>query len=228
MKKGEDLLKEELRRKKISVTDFLTDENINKILKTYKLIDINDLYINIGSNKLIIGSIINLIIKKELSKEELVLDKIQNREFKQQNIKSDIIVKGIDNIKINVSSCCDPVPGDNIMGYITKGNGISIHRLNCPNIRNTEERLIDVYWNNITEKKYNVDLLITTNNNKNILMDIISKTTNNNITVKSINTLNENTRYKLTILVENKQQLDKFISELKSIQSILEIERLMQ
>ena len=228
LKKGEDLLKEELRRKKISVTDFLTDENINKILKTYKLIDINDLYINIGSNKLIIGSIINLIIKKELSKEELVLDKIQNREFKQQNIKSDIIVKGIDNIKINVSSCCDPVPGDNIMGYITKGNGISIHRLNCPNIRNTEERLIDVYWNNITEKKYNVDLLITTNNNKNILMDIISKTTNNNITVKSINTLNENTRYKLTILVENKQQLDKFISELKSIQSILEIERLMQ
>ena len=228
LKKGEDLLKEELRRKKISVTDFLTDENINKILKTYKLIDINDLYINIGSNKLIIGSIINLIIKKELSKEELVLDRIQNREFKQQNIKSDIIVKGIDNIKINVSSCCDPVPGDNIMGYITKGNGISIHRLNCPNIRNTEERLIDVYWNNITEKKYNVDLLITTNNNKNILMDIISKTTNNNITVKSINTLNENTRYKLTILVENKQQLDKFISELKSIQSILEIERLMQ
>ena len=227
LKRGEELLKEELRRKKIPVADFLTDENINKILKAYKLKDINDLYINIGSNKLIIGSIINLIIKKELTKEELVLDKIQNREFKQQNIKSDIIVKGIDSIKINVSSCCDPVPGDEILGYITKGNGISVHRTNCPNIRNTEERLIDVYWNNKTEKKYNVDLVIT-NNNKNILMDIISKAVNHNITVKAVNTLNENTRYKLTILVENKGQLDKFISELKSIQSILEIERLMQ
>ena len=114
------------------------------------------------------------------------------------------------------------------MGYITKGNGISVHRDNCPNIRNTEERLIDVHWNESTIKKYPVDLLITTNNNKNILLDIISKTTNNNISVSSVNTLKENTRYKLTILVENKSNLDKFISDLKSISNILNIERLIQ
>ena len=114
------------------------------------------------------------------------------------------------------------------MGYITKGNGISIHRENCPNIRNTEERLIEVYWNQKTSKKYKVDLLITTNNAKNILMDIISKTTNNNITVISVNTLSENIKYKLQILVENKQTLDKFINDLKSLQNIISIERLMQ
>jgi GTP pyrophosphokinase len=228
LKKGEEILKDELKRKKIPLTEFITEENISKILNTYKLKTIDDLYINIGSNKLLIGSIINLVIKKEISKEELVLDKIQNREIKQENVKSDIIVEGIDNIKINIASCCDPVPGDNIMGYITKGNGISVHRDNCPNIRNTEERLIDVQWNESTIKKYPVDLLITTNNNKNILLDIISKTTNNNISVSSVNTLKENTRYKLTILVENKSNLDKFISDLKSISNILNIERLIQ
>ena len=228
LKKGEETLKEELRRKKIPINEFITEQNIEKILNTYKLKNIEEMYINIGSNKLLTGSIINLIIKKELTKEELVLDKIQNREIKKQNTQSDIIVKGIDKIKINISSCCDPIPGDEIMGYITKGNGISVHRNNCPNIRNTEERLIEVYWNNTIEKKYNVDLLITANNNKGILMDIISKTTNNEIVVKSINTLNENTRYKLSILVENKQKLDKFISELKNIQNILSIERLIQ
>lgn len=228
LKKGEEILKDELKRKKIPLTEFITEENISKILNTYKLKTIDDLYINIGSNKLLIGSIINLVIKKEISKEELVLDKIQNREIKQENVKSDIIVEGIDNIKINIASCCDPVPGDNIMGYITKGNGISVHRDNCPNIRNTEERLIDVHWNESTIKKYPVDLLLTTNNNKNILLDIISKTTNNNISVSSVNTLKENTRYKLTILVENKSNLDKFISDLKSISNILNIERLIQ
>ena len=228
IKKGEELLKEELKRKKITINDFITEKNVEKILKTYKLKDVNELYISIGSSKLLIGSIINLIIKKEQTKEELVLDKIQNREIKKETIENDIIVKGIDNIKINISSCCDPIPGDNIMGYITKGNGISIHRDTCPNIRNTEERIIEVEWNKKTTKKYMVDLLINASNNKNILVNIVSKTTNNNITVISINTLNENTRYKLTILVENKQTLDKFISDIKSIQNILTVERLMQ
>ena len=83
-------------------------------------------------------------------------------------------------------------------------------------------------WNKIQNKKYPVDLLVTTNSTSNILVEIIAKTTNNNITVKSINTLNENTRYKLTLLVENKQTLDKYISELKSIENILDIERLIQ
>lgn len=228
LKKGEEILKEELKRKKIPLNEFITEKNIDKILKTYKLKDINELYINIGSNKLLIGSIINLIIKKEQTKEEIVLDKIQNREIKETEFKTDVDVEGISNIKVNIASCCDPVPGDEIMGYITKGNGISIHRSNCPNIRNTEERLIDVRWNKIQNKKYPVDLLVTTNSTSNILVEIIAKTTNNNITVKSINTLNENTRYKLTLLVENKQTLDKYISELKSIENILDIERLIQ
>lgn len=227
-KKGEEILKEELRRKKISITSFLTEENISKILNTYKLKDLDDLYINIGNNKLLTGSIINTIIKEEKTKEEIVLDKIQNKNITEQNIKQDIIVEGIDNIKVTIASCCNPIPGDEILGYITKGNGISIHRNNCPNVRNTEERIINVHWNDSITKKYPVDLLITVNNNKNILVEIISKTTNNNIIVNSINTVNENSRYKLTILVEKKESLTKFINDLNSIQNIQSIERLIK
>ena len=228
LKKGEEILKEELRRKKIPILEFLTDENISKILNTYKLKDLDDLYINIGNNKLIVGSIINIVIKKEQTKEEIVLDKIQNKKIKEQNIKKDIIVEGIDNIKVSIASCCDPIPGDEILGYITKGNGISIHRNTCPNIRNSEERIINVHWNVETTKKYQVDLLITANSSKNLLVNIISQTTNNNIAVSSINTLNENTRYKITVSVENKQILEKFINDLKTIQGIQNIERLVK
>ena len=228
LKKGEEILKDELRRKKIPITSFITDENITKILNTYKLKDINELYINIGSNKLLTGSIINLIIKDEKTKEEIVLDKIQNKNIKELNIKQDIIVEGIDNIKVTIASCCDPIPGDEILGYITKGNGISIHRNNCPNVRNIEQRIINVNWNEKIEKKYPVDLLITAQNSNNILVEIISKTTNNNIIVSSVNTLSENTRYKLTILVENKEKLNKFINDLNTIQEIQTVERLIK
>lgn len=227
-KKGEEILKEELRRKKISITTFLTDENIQKILNNYKLKDLDELYINIGNNKLITGSIINIIIKEEKTKEEVVLDKIQNKTIKQINVKQDIIVEGIENIKTNIASCCNPIPGENILGYITKGNGISIHRETCPNVRNTEERIINVHWNNETSKKYPTELLITANKTENILVEIISKTTNNNIVVSSINTLSENSRYKLSILVENIESLNKFINDLNTITSIQTIERLIK
>lgn len=228
LKKGEELLKEEIKRKKISLNAFFQDENIKKILDTYKLKTIEELYINIGSNKILIGNIINNLTKKEQTKEELALEKIQNKEIEKQNIKSDIIVEGIDNVKINISSCCNPIPQDQILGYITKGNGISIHRKNCPNIRNSEERIINVEWNKQTTKKYPINLLITANNNKNILIEIIAKTTTSNIIVNSINMLNENTRYKLTILVEDKNKLDKFMTDIKNIQSVQKVERLMQ
>ena len=227
-KKGEEILKEELRRKKISITTFLTDENIQKILNNYKLKDLDELYINIGNNKLITGSIINIIIKEEKTKEEVVLDKIQNKTIKQINVKQDIIVEGIENIKTNIASCCNPIPGESILGYITKGNGISIHRETCPNVRNTEERIINVHWNNETSKKYPTELLITANKTDNILVEIISKTTNNNIVVSSINTLSENSRYKLSILVENIESLNKFINDLNTITSIQTIERLIK
>ena len=227
-KKGEEILKDELRRKKISILEFLTEENIQKILNTYKLKDLDELYICIGNNKLITGSIINIIIKEEKTKEEVVLDKIQNKTVREINSKQDIIVEGIDNIKVTIASCCEPVPGEKILGYITKGNGISIHRETCPNIRNTEERIINVRWNEETSKRYPVDLLITANKTDNILVEIISKTTNNNIIVSSINTLSENSRYKLSILVENIYSLNKFINDLNSITSIETIERLIK
>lgn len=228
LKKGEEILKEELKRKKITLSNFLTEKNINKILSNLKLQSIEELYINIGSNKIQANSVINIITKEELTKEELVLNKIQNKEIKVDNIKQDVIVKGIDNIKITIAACCNPIPQDEIMGYITKGNGISIHRETCPNIKNTEERLIEVYWNEKTTKKYNVELLIETNNKKNILMDIISKTTSNNISVLSINMLNENIRYKLTIQVEDKKTLDKFIKDLENIKTLKKVERLIK
>ena len=230
LKKGESLLKEELRRRKIVMNEFFDDDNINKVLKELKYNDIDELYTNIGSNKLTPTQAINVIYNENKTKEELILSKASRGVTINTSAKNDIIVKGIDDIKVNIASCCKPIPGDRIVGYITKGNGISVHRLVCPNVNELEERIIEVEWNETISKKYPTTILVHANENKNILLDIISKTSNSDITVQSINTLatTENYLYEITVVVSNKDRLIKFMNEISSINNIIDVERLIK
>ena len=228
-KRGEESLLKELRKRKIVFNEFLSDLNIEKILNEYKYKNIEELYINLGSNRLAIGSVINLILD-DSSKEDTILRKKQVKNVDLSEIKDDIIVEGIDHVKVNVASCCKPVPGDHIVGYITKGYGITVHRAVCPNVKEVEERIIDVHWNKITEKKYPTTLLIRTQKIDNMLLDIISKTSNQNILVQSVNTYvhHDDVTYDLTILVIDKEDLDKFVRDVESISQVYEIERVVK
>lgn len=231
LKIGEDLLDKEIKKRKIANNVIFADEPLDLILKTYKLEDLDELYINIGSNKISPSSILNLILEKGETKEDLILKKMSNN----QNITpikplDDIIVEGIDKVRVNIASCCKPIPGDNIMGYITKGNGISVHRNICPNIASSKERVIDVKWNENIIKKYNTVLLIESLEDKNLLMDIVSKTSQNDISVLGIRKLssNEVNLYELTLEVYNLHKLELFISELKTLSNILKVERMIK
>ena len=139
-------------------------------------------------------------------------------------------MEGIDDIKLNVALCCKPIPGDRIVGYITKGNGISIHRSICPNISDELERLIDVSWNSDIKNKYSTNILVHALNNKNVLIDLISKTSSSDITVQSINTLDSKDEflYEITILVENLEKLTKFINDLETLPNITFVERIIK
>ena len=229
LKKGEEILNKELRRNKISNVDFYKDENLDKIFKELKIDNINDLYINIGSGKYTPISVIHIITEEEKTKEEIILDKISSTKATAKTSNSDINVEGIENIKVNLASCCKPIPGDRIVGYITKGNGISVHRSVCPNISESE-RLIDVSWNEIKDKKYSTNLLISATDNKNVLIDIISKTSSSEVIIQSINTINtsEDFLFDITILVPNKEKLVKFMNDLSAIKNIKNVERLIK
>ena len=129
-------------------------------------------------------------------------------------------------IKVSLSNCCKPIPGDNIIGYITKGSGITVHRSNCKNILDLDERLINVKWNEDLSKKFPTDIMIYTNTNDNLL-DIITKASANNILIESVNTItkSEFKIYSMTILIENTEKLDKFFKELYKLSFIQKIER---
>ena len=224
LKKGEDLLNKELHKKKIAYNEFYKESNIEKLNRAFKM-DLNEIYIAIGGSRITPIAVINAIYGEAESKEDILLKKVTATN--KNIIKKDIVVDGVDEIKLKLSSCCKPIPGDPIVGYITKGYGISVHRMNCPNIDDVNERIISVNWGDVEGKKYSTTLLIKTEKKDNVLLDIVSKASNNNINVETINTYNneDDILFELTILVENTERLDKFMSIVKSIPACISVER---
>ena len=223
--RGQELLEASFRRKGIPIEETL-DANLALILDTLKLHDLDDLYISIGSGKFTPQAVTKIITKKETPTEKILKKNSSN--IKKQPIKNDVLVEGMNEIKVSSSGCCKPIPGDNIIGYITKGSGITVHRSNCKNIIDLDERLINVKWNDELSKKFSTDLLIygdTTDN----LIDIITVASTNNISIESVFTItkSEFKIYTLTVLVENTEKLNKFIANLNNLKFIRSVERQM-
>lgn len=226
--KGCDLLEKEIRKNDLSISEVLNNKNIEIVLNEYKLKSINDLYVDIASGKRSPNTILKLLIKKE-EKKENILDKINENSNKESSYKNEILVEGIPDIRVTLSKCCSPIPGDNIIGYITKNSGISVHRTCCKNISDIEERLVSVKWNQSINKKFATSLIIYTNSNDKLL-DIITKASANNVMIDSVNTLNKSEYkvYSITVLVENLNKLNKFCIDLNNLDFVLKVERLMK
>ena len=225
LKKGEEILVKELRKKKISSSDLLSGDSLNKILEDLHLANINDLYINVGSGKISVNHVINY----DSSKDESLFNKVFKDNIDSEH-KGDIIVEGIDDIKVNRAKCCTPVNGDDIVGYIQTGIGISIHRSNCPNIVNVQERLISVRWNDISEKKYSTNIMVYTSSKKDLIIDIASVTQSNGLTIKGINNIKNDGNYsfEVKVSVPNKEALDKYMNALSGIDEVTGVERIIK
>ena len=229
--RGKEMLAAELRKQHIAITDALTDEHIEKLYKDLKVGSLEEIYLLIGSLRYTPIYIVNLLYEDKKNVQDLLLDKVMNANVvSKTNYKNDIIVAGCDDILVNLASCCTPVFGDEIIGYITKGQGITVHKKSCVNMREIKDRLIDVEWNNKNDsedKKYNSKLTIETNGLNNKLLDIVTKATQRNVTVSSINevTRNNNLYYDLIVKVKNKEDLDNFIVDIETLSFVSKVKR---
>ena len=140
---------------------------------------------------------------------------------------ADIIVSGIDKVKVNLSSCCSPVYGDEIVGYITKNNGITVHRINCHNLEMLEDRTAEVSWNANTNKRYITYLLIYTKDNDNHMLDLVQTISMMNVNVDGIKIINkgEKSMYEVACYVTGLEQLDKMLLVLSKNKYIEKVER---
>ena len=143
---------------------------------------------------------------------------------------ADIIVNGIDKVKVNLANCCCPVYGDDIIGYITKGNGITVHRTNCHNLEMLESRTLEVHWNTNVNKRYLTNILIYSNSQDNHMLDLMQTISNMNVSVDGINMMSKvgSILYSASIYVTGLDQLTKLFSNLEKQPYIDYVERLMR
>ena len=229
IEKGKELLERELKKQHLIYNDVFTSEKIASLLSKLKINDVDDVYFAIGSLRFTPNYIINLITEDKKTVQDVLINKILNKtaNTKTNVYKNEIIVDGLDNIKVSLASCCNPILGDEIVGYATKGNGITIHKKTCPNINNVKDRLIEVSWNSETDKYYFVTLFIKVNKGDNPIVPIVTKSSIRNVIIESLNKIdNENdTDIELVIKVKNKTDLDMFIDDINSIKGILSVMR---
>lgn len=226
-KKGEELLNKELKKRKISLSDFYHDDVIDRIVSDLKLGSLKEIYTNIGSGKLSVDNVLASYNPSD-EKEADVLEKVSRGSKIKMDNNSLVVIDGTSDIKVNLASCCKPVRGDKIVGYITKGYGITIHRMVCPNVSEVDERLINVTWNEFNEK-LPTSILIRINSPKNMLIDVVSKATNQDIPVKRFSTTRSKDEdlIKMTLLVNDKEKLLKFMNDIKMIEGVTEVSRLI-
>ena len=143
---------------------------------------------------------------------------------------ADIIVSGIDKVKVNLANCCNPVFGDSIVGYITKGNGITVHRINCHNLESLDDRIVEVIWNSNINKRYMTRLLVHTDDEKNYMLDLVQSIAAYNISVDGIKIMSkgEHSIYEITCYVTGLDQLEKLILTLSRNKFVEKVEREMR
>ena len=216
IERGKNILEKELRKRKIPQNMVTSQENLKLILKELKLKDLDDLYFSIGSYKYTVTHIVNIIIPKE---ETSTIKK-------NINIKSgsDILIDGKVNILTHLAKCCNPVKGDEIVGVITKNDGISVNQKNCENIINSDEKIVYASWIENVHNDYICSIKITLSSNKNKLSDIIAKISIPKVYIISIETIDE-INYLVKIKVEDNSYIDLVIKNVNKLRYVKDVKR---
>lgn len=229
--RGKDLFERELKRQHIPISKTMDENLLSKLMTDLKVGSLEEIYLSIGSFRYTPIYVVNLLFDEKKDVADAFLERITNNlTINKVNHKNDIIVSNCDDLLVNLASCCKPIYGDEIVGYITKGHGITVHEKNCHNIKDIHERLIEVSWNksiNDEEKEYISRVTVITNGIDNKLFDIVTKATIRNINITNVSEYNQNEKinYNLLLKVHSKDDLDLFVSDLLSIPYITDIRR---
>ena len=243
--KGKELIAQYCKMKGIPAAQVVQPEYQESVLRKYGFRDWESVLAAIGHGGLKEGQVVNKMVEEyEKAKKKEVTDaKIMEsmKEAKEQKLhvtksKSGIIVNGIEDVAVRFSKCCNPVPGDEIVGFVTRGRGVTIHRTDCVNMlhlaESERERLIDAEWQGGAQtrssEKYSTEIKIYGNNRTGLLVDISKTLTERNIDVTSMNvrTSKQGTAtITISFDISSVEELNKIIEKLRQIESVLDIER---
>lgn len=238
--RGKELLEVYCKNKGIDPIILSKTEMKNKVMKKYGFKDWDSLLASLGHGGLREGQVINKMIDLQNQDNQAnitdddILENIANRDSdKQFKSKSGIVVRGIHDVAVRFSKCCSPVPGDEIVGYVTRGRGVSIHRTDCINMISLSDfekaRLIDAEWQGDVENgHYAAEINIYGNNRRGLLVDITKIFTERNVDILSVHTRtgkNGVATISLAFDVNGREELDSVIAKIRQVESVIDIER---
>ncbi len=242
--KGKELLEKYLRKKGYDPIQVTKNSYINKLIKNLNLTSNEDLYTQLSYGGAFLGRIAITLIsyfheekQEELKKNENDISNIivNEKKKKQNNNKNQtgVSVKGVDNLLIRFSKCCNPVPGDEIVGFITKGRGISVHRKDCVNILTMPEiernRFIEVEWDaNEDSKSYNADICILSEDRKGLFSDLSRVCEDMDVHITGVNAKSAKDQIiniTMTLSISNTNQMEKVLRSLRSVPGVADVYR---
>ena len=231
VEKGKNSLRDSLKERKLKFDfDRLNDK---KFLQSCRVNSVDDFFVAMYNKNVVPQTVIDYFDLEKESEEERLSLMAKNAKKAQESKSGDaVLLSDGTEAMISLANCCSPIPGDPIVGYISKGNGIKVHRADCPNIANEKARLIDVIWNpNATITSFPVDLSIECNDRPNLLVDIMNVTSQagkSMITISAKYHQNTNTTsVSMTVLVKNLDELGKLSQAIKQIKNVIEVRRIL-
>ena len=234
--KGEILLKDEIKANNFDIDEVLTEENITTALNKYKFANLEEMYVAIGYGGITANKVFARLTEK-IRKEKMTQAKIEKLFNAEENKKivteTGVYVKGVDNILVRLSKCCQPIPGDDIVGFITKGRGVTVHRHNCPNLSEEDHaRLLDVEWvESLNARRYSVTLQIHAFDRELLLQNVLLTLSESRVEIKKLNSESKSDKtcvITIGIYVKNVNECDYMIKKLRQIQDVYSVERIVK
>ncbi|AEB24873.1 GTP diphosphokinase [Bacillus amyloliquefaciens] len=244
VEKGRELVEKEIKNLDFEVKEVLTLENLQKVADKFNFSNEEDMYAAVGYNGITALQVANRLTEKERKlrdqeEQEKIVQEVTSepKQYPQgRKREAGVRVKGIDNLLVRLSKCCNPVPGDHIVGFITKGRGVSVHRDDCPNVKTNEaqERLIPVEWEHESQvqrrKEYNVEIEILGYDRLGLLNEVlqaVNETKTNISSVSGKSDRNKVATIHMAIFIQNINHLHKVVERIKQIRDIYSVRRVM-
>lgn len=238
--KGKEVFEKELKKQSVHYVDIAKGESYDKFIKRYNINCMDDLYALVGLGAIVASSFIAKLKEENLSKEEkdknlnkAIEENISKNEKKKKDTSYGVTVKGENNLMVRFAKCCNPVPGDDILGYITKGRGVSIHRKDCGNlnslIKEDPQKVVDVSWGTSKGVEYMAEIQVKTEDKSGILSDVMNIIMDSKLPLNALNAKSAkgNLAYiNIKIKIDTVEQLKELMKKIKRVPGVLDVYRM--
>jgi guanosine-3',5'-bis(diphosphate) 3'-pyrophosphohydrolase len=233
--KGKEMLEKEVRRRGLSYQELFKPEWVGIVMERFNFNDVDDLYSALGYGGITANQVIQRLMEEYRKENKInpVEDiKRENRRKKKPQDKG-IRVKGVDDLLVRFSKCCNPVPGDDIVGYITRGRGVSIHRRDCPNVLqylNDKDRFTDAEWSETNGASYNVEIQVEGHDRPGLLSEVINTINELKTVIVAVNARTSKDRVAvidMTLETDGKDHLENLMQRLKKIKDVFSVTRVL-